>query len=92
MSTTKERKQEITPVQNEKEAATDRLLKEAYELMYERKKFIKEADDKDGARKTLLNTTGELRSKIDELMRRGMTGGALGKLTDSLEDPGLTKY
>ncbi len=75
----------------------DRVIKEAYDLMYERQKLAKgkpeELDEDPGSipHYDLLKKT-ELEEKITKLRGLGMREGELSKLTASLEDPLLTNF
>ncbi|OGY99411.1 MAG: hypothetical protein A2945_00965 [Candidatus Liptonbacteria bacterium RIFCSPLOWO2_01_FULL_52_25] len=78
--------------QSEESKEIDRILAEAYALMYRRQKWAKEGTDE--SRRQLADAESELIAKIDELKRQGMRSdpGELDKLVDSLKYPKLTKY
>ncbi len=83
------------PAQSKESEKIDRILNEAYALMYKRQKIMKVVHEDHYPPNWLLEAEqakGELELKIEELQLLGMTEGALGKLRASLEDPRLTKY
>jgi hypothetical protein len=78
----------------EKSGEIDRVMKEAYNLMYERQRLARDGQNELREESKVLDfdLKGEmLKEKIVRLKELGAEG-QLGKLNDSLEDPLLTKY